>query len=572
MHISDLVFSVLTKVLGFSPTAWWMFQFTVQVGLLVSIALIDKRTKRLHLWQQSVVLFAVFATSLFFCWLPNIVRHHLTPDEAQWISEANGLVADPRLWIQYFLPVNALRVLTIVPLAALSFVSGGGLGYEGARCAVVLMWALFCTLLFLALTPAFGRQTATWSGCAVVLLVSCFSYWDFVAYNSELPVIVLCMGSLACFMNAIHSRSTWRYAAAGFLLACIPFAKHQGVPLAVTLAMCFLGAVIVMRGYRNAFAQVAGIMTGMLLLLLPLFLSGTFFEMLKMLSFFQEYSSIGFGYGGNSFIQKTLNFRMMLVREQEIRPLLLGSLVMLPILLWCCVFAGKRWKRRQIFLLVLASISFAAAAFSAWFPGHPFHRYALLMVFPASLVLGGSLYLIFGDTQKASWNTAFVFTLICLLGLARTCGHDGVTNLARSYAGQKSPLTEKILQLSMPGDRLLLWALWPSYLVETGLLSGARMLYPQFAVGPYKTAPYAIAMHMQDLEFLRPRFIVEWAGDDAIYFKDPKTFGIEAVPEIHDYVKSHYQLVAVEGNQKLYVRRNGSDSESSVKPSVESYE
>jgi len=554
--LSQFVCWLYSHGLGDSQNAWYALQFGTVCALALGVAWLDARKEGYGIDIGTVVsLYILFAVAILVCWLPNMARYHMDPDEEQWIAQANNFVADPVFWLKYFLAINNTRELTILPMAMGSALCGGSLGYEGARIITILLWAAFCVLIYGIMTIACGRQCGIWTSFSIAVLLCFFSSVSYVAYNSELPVIVLCAAATYCFVSGYRAASPRRYVAAGLCAALIPFAKDQGIPLAAALQFVFVAFCLV-QGRKAAVGWiVGGNVIGFLAFLALFATTGSLGELVDLKRTAAEYAQIGFASQEPRWLRGALYLRAMLVRD-ELRPLFLGALVITPFLLWSYVRCRANWSPLQSLLLWCGVAVMGAAFFAVWYPGNGFHHYALLLVFPASLLLGSALHLVFREGHRNSWVVAFLFLLVCLLGLYRKDGSEGVRDLARNCADDHlSAMSEKMLQLTVPGDRLMVWGWWPAFFVETGLLQGSRWMYPFFAVSAYGSSASNVRRYMDDLRQLRPKVIVEWVGEDAIHFKDPEVFGLRAVPEINEYVMANYDLVAQEGNQKLFLRK-----------------
>lgn len=554
--LSQFVCWLYSHGLGDSQNAWYALQFGTVCALVLGVAWLDSRKEDSGFEiRTAAALYLFCALAIFVCWLPNIARYHMDPDEEQWIAQANNFVADPVFWFKYFLAINSSRELTILPMAVGSALCGGSLGYEGARIITILLWAAFCVLVYGIVTVACGRQSGLWTSFSIAVLVCFFSSVSYVAYNSELPVIVLCAAATYCFVSGYSTGSSRWYIAAGLFVALVPFAKDQGIPIAAAMQLVFIAFCLV-QGRKAAVGWiVGGNMLGLLAFLALFVATGSLGELLDLKRTAAEYAQIGFAGQEPRWLRGTLHLRAMLVRD-ELRPLFLGALAITPFLLWNYLRCRGIWSPLQSLLLWCGVAVMGAALFAVWYPGNGFHHYALLLVFPASLLLGSALHLVFREGHRNSWVVAFIFLLVCLLGLYRKDGSEGVRDLARNCANDRlSAMSERMLQLTAPGDRLMVWGWWPAFFVETGLLQGSRWMYPFFAVSAYGSSASNVRRYMEDLQTLQPKVIVEWVGEDAIHFKDPAVFGLQAVPEINNYVMANYELVETNGNQKLFVRK-----------------
>jgi hypothetical protein len=557
-NLAALACWLSTNLLGCSQNAWYLFRLGVVSLFIVAVAAIDRcQVASLSPMRQAVLLYGLFAFCIILCWLPNFARPHINPDEAQWIATANNFVREPWMFIRHFAASNTTREMTILPLVAGSYICSGALGYSGARTIGALLWAAFAVLYYLIVVSAFGRQIGLWSACVIVILLSLLSCWDYVAYNSELPALVLCAASLALFLCAERCRhSSSCLAASGVFLALAPLAKTQAVPLSVALGAVIVVTLLARRDFRAAACVVGGGIVTAVCVVTAYTAAGILNEVLFVQGSLREYATQGLLQADRGWLRRTLNVREFLVRD-ELRPLFLGAGAVMPFVLYSRFEASAAWSPKQSFVLWSGLACLAGALFAVWFPAHAFHHYALLLVLPCGLILASALHLAIGSERRSSWAIAFVVFLVFLFVFYKKDGHEGVRDLALNCGSEsRSAMSSRMLELTVPGDRLLVWGWWPAYFVETGLLQGSRWMYPVFLAGGYESAGANVRRYLEDLRVLQPKLIVEWIGEDAIHFKDPEVFGLRAVPEINEYVMANYELVETNGNQKLFLRKD----------------
>jgi len=545
------------NLFGNSQNSWYVFHITLVCGLIGAIAFLDARGERWLRWLPTgCAVLGLFSVVIALCWLPNFARLHINPDEDQWIALANDAAREPLFFMDHLLATTSMRELTVVPLIPLSLFSDGNLDYGGTRLVAALMWAIFASCIYKCVTNCEGRQAGLWTGCGLVVLISFLSCWDYIAYNSELPVILLCAAAMAMFSSTLRRSNVSHLLLAGLFLGLIPFAKKQGLPLSLAIAGIFVFFLLSRRDFRKIVWLLLGGLIGLTLFPGLYLVSGNWNEVLSVQRVLHEYAQHGFQGSDRSWYRGFLNLREMLVRD-ELRPLFLGALLVSPVLFWkwCC--ERDSWSDGRALLMWTGLATLAAALFAVWFPGNLFHHYALLLVFPCSLLFGcvaGMLLEV--SARYNAWRVAYIMILLSVLGIYRKDGHEGVRELERDCVQQRqSVFTPTILEWAKPGDRMLVWGWWPAYFVETGLLQGARWMYPQFVASSFQSAPKVVQDYLQDLASFRPRVIVEWVGPDAVHFKDPEVFGLRAVPEINNYIMANYELVETNGNQKLFVRK-----------------
>jgi hypothetical protein len=552
---------LLLTVLGTSQLGWWIYHLCIAGSLAAVLVVWDRRfaagkASRHETW----VMFSLFIISIALMWLPNYPRPELNPDESQWIAQANNLLADPALWVSHFLVANWSRVLTVLPLSVAGALAGGSIGYEGTRVVAVVMWAGFAVCLFVAAKALLGRRTALWTSAVVAVVIGRLGFSDFVAYNSELPVILLCMAAFALVAKLLCGEAGGASAfAAGALTAMVVFAKDQGIPMAFVLGAGAPVLFVWQGQWKTGMLFVAGGLTCCLVSLSIFVGTGNLAELISMLRVSQDYAQSGTHWRSGEWFHQLRFFRSLLLRS-ELKPVFILGLASLP-LMGIAAVAGW-WKPTQRMIQVAAwCVALAAAtAFAVYYPRQQFAHYGLLLVFPCSILLAMGIHCALSVHPAGRLALAGLFVFALLPPVAVGVAHGGVAGLQAHCLGtEENVFSRKMRDLTQPGDRLVVWGWRNSYFVETGLLQGSRWMYPQFATGSYSTKDENMRRYAEDLDTLRPKLILEWVGDDAFYFNGPRAVRMEEIPELGRRLAENYELVAVEGNQRLYLRKAASN-------------
>jgi hypothetical protein len=341
----------------------------------------------------------------------------------------------------------------------------------------------------------------------------------------------------------------------GFLLPLIPCAKEQAILLACAFGIMVL-LVFGLERRRSAVAwTAAGAGLAVAALLSPYVVLGTGGDLLNELQIVADYRRLGL-WGGRSGVVATAAGLAGMVLYDEVRLLTLGSLCALPWVVYGMVRWRDRLERLQLVVAAMAVVLFVFTLHAVADPGNYFTHYALLFVFPCSILPALALHLIVRDRVFSPWTGACLLALVLIFAIGGRREHAGVVDLRESCGEEpRNALTRDIQGITQPGDRMLVWGWQNSYFVETGLLQGARYMYPVFAMGDYSGKEKVVRMYLRDLELLKPRVIVEWVGRDHWYFGDRRTQGLGSIPAVGEYVAAHYEIVKTVGEQRLFVRK-----------------
>jgi len=545
-------------LLGTSLLWWGLFQFVIASLFVLAIAWFDQQNQRKKpLRGELFYLYVLFFFTLLVLWLPNFPRPELNPDESQWIAQANNLAAAPGFWLQYFLPSNLTRVFTVLPLGIASLL-GGGMGYEGARVVAVALWAGVAACFFSGTRLIFGYRPALAGAAFLVMTFGLFSLFDFVAYNSEVPLIFLGAASFALVMHgALGKKTLATPTLAGVCIAAMPFAKEQGLPLAAVLAWGALLLFSWRREWPKVAALVAGGLTWMLVVLGLLVLQGNWHEWIALLNVTREYAGLGIA-RDDSFLVRRLGVLKHILFYADLRLFIVFMVLAWPWLLWRARRGSWQPTPTQFGLTIGMGLLGVATLFAISFPGQVFLHYGLLLVLPCGLLLGPVFHAwLQGIGREKAWNRGFLVVVLALFFGNYVGGHHGVRDDLDSCGKKKKEnvFSERIREVTASGDRLLIWGWQNSYFVETGLLQGSRFIHPAFAIGAYSTKSENVRRYAEDLDFLQPKIILQWVGDDAFYFRGRHAIQMEAIPELGRRLSENYTLLATEGNQRLFLRK-----------------
>jgi hypothetical protein len=476
-----------------SQAFWWGFQSFVIFGFLLFVGLWESRTHKLFEKRWSYVIFlpAIFVTILL-CWLPNLLRDELNPDEGQWVAQANNFLADPVFWVQYFMPTNWSRVLTVLPLSLAGIMGDETIGYGAARVICVGMWALFCFLTYVSMRLVFDRSTGLWISVLVTIIVSSFSIHDFVAYNSELPAITLCMVAFSLFAAATkHQHRMAIYFGVGLTLAAIPFAKEQAIFIAVALEAIILFYIGTEKRVRPIVWLLLGNFAAAILLLGPYVFFGTYEQVLLCIQITFEYGKAGLYHSSETWLSVLAKVCSQFLHT-ELRVLLVGSTILVPALSIRWLKNGLRLDKLQRFAYLSGVVLFAVTIHAVVYPGNHFTHYSLLLVFPSVLLFGCAIH---WALDRTTVNTRVVLFTLAFMVFDRHHIHEAVPELkAKNGNNIESSWVNEIRNLAEPGDRMVVWGWDNSCFVKAGLLQGSRFMYPSFAMGSYSQAQTVIDM------------------------------------------------------------------------------
>lgn len=506
----------------------------------------------------------LIALTLLLCWIPNVLRCQLNPDEGQWLAQANSFYDDPGLWISYFLPREFSRILTILPLSLFTPFRYP-LHYIDARFCAVLLWSLFALSYFFTLKLVFNRRVACIGTLALVWLVAFFTQKELVAYNSELPAIVLIGWATYLLFKVAGAhpeggRSPALHTALlGIAIPAIPFAKEQALFLALLIEAIALFTLVKSGQKKGILLFLLSNALAAVVLVLPIFLFGHLDYVIEKLAIAQEYIKNGNYFNDRTWLEK-MNLLWVIFKLNESGKLIFGGLT------GALAYVMYTRKQQQSFktipfgFMAYAVLLLLVAAYAIYAPNNFFWHYVILALPAGAFLLGFGIDIVVASSGRVS--KALTLAALLAVGIwayrAEAPGYGLPNAYAYTCRGQRlnfMKFTKTIRGMAKPGDRLVIWGYNNTYYVETGLPPGARDLYIHFLNPSYKHRGSQLAYLNTDLQKFKPKFILELVGPDQMYTTSADLYAIRNFPSIAAMIQNEYYPAQIDGNEKLYIRK-----------------
>lgn len=336
-----------------------------------------------------------------------------------------------------------------------------------AYCVLHLLSAAFTALvlsfLYLAAKNLLSRQAAL-AGTAVGLLCLAFtSSYDFTHFNNEIDSLVLLAAAIYLLARLSISARQGRLLLAlfGLTLGIVPYARLQGIPIALVLAAW--GFLLVYKGKLGARHKSAMILV-MSGLAPTLFLLGVLAFNNLLAEFFFYYIKTNLAH---SYEVSIIELNYLFITEM---PWQFQSSIVLIAVMFAASFRSV--TKNYIFYPVITL--FISSYYSIIRPGSFYpHYYSYLTLF---VLLGTSLgYHCLSNEKKRDFFIRSIF-VICFASLI--LAQEETTKQiseAKSQTIQQSPAAKAILNLiRSPEDRLAVYGWYPVLNVETGLASATK--------------------------------------------------------------------------------------------------
>jgi hypothetical protein len=513
-------------------------------------------------WCHADLLFEfwLMVALLAFRWPFLVYRYELNVDECQLIAGAQTLIKQPVYWFSVngatSGPLNFIPLL-VARAAQLPF------GYFAARLAglalvVVAVVAVFRTLRCLYGDLARIGALPLWAFFAFVLEA------DYLHYSGEhLPVALLAFGLWHCTATWLRSPSpntiSWRNLVGAMAIGAAPLAKLQSAPVATValggLALLALNPPVPGPRQWRRLAEIAiGATVPTLAIAAYTAAAGVARDawtcyILQNLAYTAHADA--------SRAKSILSFWTFTEENGAIHPFLLGICIFTCLAL--LLFRRFRERDRHLTLLWLAIT--AAAWVAAVTPGRTFGHYLLFLVVPASLLAG---------TLLGSWRFAepavrpprrlalVAFAGLCLLlqvlpRLTQRLPTQG--NIQALASLPNSRVATAIARYAHAGEYLGQWGWVPRLHVETQMPHATRDCNSSLQITDEPLGEYFRTNYLADLIRNDPPVFVDTVGPKNFYFQD-RALAHECFPQLAEFIRSRYTLVADLDSTRIYVRND----------------
>ena len=546
--IQEILTSLLTKDLASFYLVWGGVSLSLIISMLLitSYVVTTERYDKISDKEFFIIGFLV----LLVCRLPSLIYGESNPDESQWLATAMTLDADISFYLREFYVYDYGRVLTILPLWALSKL-GFTLDYSLSKITGLLCWFVFICFYYRLISDLLGRKTAILSGTMLIIFIATFSHYDHIAYNSETPAVALLSIIAFSFYRSLKQNGYLYATISGMLLPAVCFTKEQALYIAlITGIACGLTYIYIKHFKTLCFFVLSGAISSCILLL-PIILFADF----NYISYLLELANIYHQFGINTNYM-SLTEKGLFIFKNEHQTLLLISLVLLIFSL--CI----KELRAFIFInnrnvLVFVFLFYLVCLYTVITPHNIFSHYLIFLILPSAylvaIFINGLILL-----KNKPLLIAVVISCVLFIGVL------GVKNLAHEFKILKrveksiepSVFSNEIRKHSKPGDRMLIWGWETKYYIETGLLRGSPYLYTGFLVStyPYEFKAKVINNYIKYIKKYQPKIIIEVIGKDE-FIKDPN-IKIKNFPELQGIIDREYNMIYKKDSRKIYVRNS----------------
>jgi hypothetical protein len=474
------------------------------------------------------------------------------PDEGTMLAGSHRLFLDPVFWRS--VDGTTGGPLLYYPLALLRLV-GLPLNFATARFACLLsMWGVI-VLLYLTgrlLMPEWAARISVLplQGGAMQI-----RFPELVQYSSECIPMLLTAASVWLlarrYLKASHESSDWFVF--GAILALMPFAKLQSVPLAAVIGAAGL-ALLYFKPNHRRWSSAGWLFAGGASVLLILLAALALFGIAR--DFYQSYILNNLLYAEHAEVIWT---------PTRLWDFLFHLVDMRRYFVWMGAFiaivAARRLFQRAwrpsppaVFAVCLALASFYAILK----PGRPFWHYLLFLIVPLQLGVIAAFAAELSHAIRPRWIAAGFVTLTIvapLIQYATEPSEISLEPLLRVPQKITSLQATRLSELTKPGDMVAIWGWAPEMYVMTGTVPATRDPHTQRQIEAGPQRAYYRQRFLADLRRSSPEIFVDAVGQGQRQFEDRSTQSIDSFPDLRQYLNANFDLVSDSNGVRMYKRR-----------------
>jgi hypothetical protein len=495
----------------------------------------------------------VTVTFVFFIRSNDFFLKSLNPDEEQWLICANSLLHSPSDYFTSFFLFDYSRIITILPIAFMGLFTKFS-SYDSARFVNISLFLIFTFFQFRIIELLFNKKIAIFIIGFLAINFSLAVSPDLIAYNSEMPAIVIISILIFLFVREQKLPShKITSLLAGILTSFIPFCKEQALPFSIIFVVFFSIKYIKGKEYNRLLLYIIGGLLGLSIILIPLICLYGIDKIVWLISYLSEYSKLGVYFENHpSMNDRVLRSFKIIWLNKEHFALLSISLVSFFIITMD-VFKRKNNKRNflnEVFLLSLFFIS----VFVIVYPKDTFFHYTIL-TWVSCYIICGYLFLRIDSTYNPK-----VLTLI-LIALFVSKIYDGNWRLiypiseirANDYIDQSDPVNNFLSKNTSPGDGMVVWGWANNYFINFELQRASRNTNSMTIINKYSSKQNSINLYIEDLKKFKPKVIIELAGEKRFYLNNKEKYSIEnSSSELMNFINSKYSCVESGSNYVFY--------------------
>ena len=522
-----------------TPTLFLLIGFSMLFLWVVAVII---STKQKDNWLCLGLLAIVFYERLPLF----LFNREINPDESQMITQGMTLWQDPAMFRSVDTttggPLNSY-LITFVHLFGLPF------DYRTGHLLATLLLISSIWLIFRALSIKYDSSVALYAVLPSALFYAFAQHPDFTHYASELVAVLIISGVF--YLNVLFGKKQKNayLFISGFLLALLPIAKLQSLPIGFVLGLMFLYEIFLQpkKSSQKVAILVVGALTTVLILVGVLALFGTLDD------FYTFYIKLNVLHQSDgSYLDSLLQFSKFIFSFDEVKLLFISLLI---------VFGFKLLKRKKIifninhaFLLLLWLMTIFALTKS----GSPYGHYLHFMHLPFAWLCAVLLFEVF----KKVVNKLKIILLLLLIApyplkfIYQVAFHKNTSNYPTAWQLQQTNVGNEIKKYAKSGEYLAVWGWRIDYHIETQMPQATNTNHNPYEILTFGLTDLHRKRYLADLQRNNPPVFVDATGKNCHWFVDRTKHGHEIFADLKNYIQNHYILANFVDDTRVYVRKD----------------
>jgi hypothetical protein len=533
---------------------------------LLNYFLRDARSPALRFLTSRFLWLTTMAVALLLWRFPVLLLNEMNPDETLFLGSARKLFLDPLFFRS--VDTGTSGPLNIYPLM-LPAIFGFSPDYASSR--LVGLTAMFLALLvvYRAFAHRSGDRLARIAVLPLFGMMCVVNQWDLLHFSSEDISVLLLAIAFYVFVRLLTddgSRRDIYLSLLGFLTSAGFFAKMQSLPLLFAVGLIALTSIYTDRRGQPYWRPVAAWIAGSLPL--PLTVVVICLATGQWTDFWGAYVLGNRGYVQTGLQERSgvalARFGQYLMDKRDIRLYLFTALAMTAA--WLARVKGVRLPSRMApkmsaegWMRLLSFVLVGAALFSIYVAHRLFSHYLVLLILPVGLAMACSL--LPGakrqeTSQPASLLASILFFVALTLAFQTYVGKGrSVVELPNDLASVRSPDGAYVASLVPPDGRIVVWGWNGKPFLSAGRQPATRDLNMSYLFN--STPPvqaYYRERFLRDLKAHPADLFIDAVGPaSCCHFDDPSQRGYRVIPEIRQYIDSHFVKLVAANHETFYV-------------------
>lgn len=487
--------------------------------LLIWVSLLPKTSKsnllkllgNSELWGALTTLFLIIAR-----WPANSLNRYFDVDENLILAGVDRLSIHPIFWrdfdgyssgpLNYYLPLLVKLIFGICDFITLH----------------LLGTVLIGTALYLTVKASKNSWIAKITAAALAIIIGTAWHNTFHSYATELPSLVIIAGAAILLFQT--NRTPLQNLGLGFLLALLPFAKLQGIPIGITMGLIALIQELQNKKWRNTSLLILGAILPTTVVVITAVSFGFWDEV------FDRYILNNLAYTQATPGMEKARFALM-------EPLPLWFYTSLGIMIGLLAPYIKMGLTRKT---IEALCILASAIWAAYAPGNAFIHYAFYITIPWLLLQNWTILGLPDENQTGRKFALASVAIICLFWPSQKSSIWKEPTMRR-YTSTESLLLKT--SLGIPDRQTLgIWGLSQNFFVDWNAVSFSRETSNGALLNQWPLAKKMREKYKEEILATPPTFYIETVGKDQFY-QDRNTYGVKTWPWLENFLQEKYNII-----------------------------